>query len=135
MDGCLGAGDSARDTRRDSRLVRRTAGALAVSAGVSVIAPMAALATEFSYTGSEPTWPVPAGVTQVHVAAVGAPGGGGGLRAVVTADVPLPAGQRVLYVEVGGPGEVGGQGCPPINPCGPGGSPGGGFIGGGAGRR
>jgi hypothetical protein len=39
----------------------------------------------------------------------------------------------VVYVEVGGPGEVGGQGCPPISPCGPGGSPAGGFNGGGAG--
>ncbi len=90
-----------------------------VLCGVLALAPATARASEFGYTDGEQVWPVPAGVTAVNVVAVGAPGGGasGGEGAIVTADVLLPVGQRTLYVEVGGAG----------------GTPDGGFNGGGAG--
>ncbi len=77
--------------------------------------------TTFSYTGGEQTYVVPAGVHGLSVTAIGAPGGGpvsGGLAAgrgaVVSGVVDVTPGQ-VLYVEVGGTG----------------GSPIGGFNGGG----
>ena len=93
------------------RLVAAVSVALAVSA---IVIPAAAIGQVFSYTGAEQTYTVPAGVTQVHVVVVGAPGGialtagGGGLQstskgAVVSADLPVTGG-TVLYVEVGGPG-------------------------------
>ena len=83
------------------------AGILAASGAA---APAAALGQVFSYTGTEQTYVVPAGVTQVHVVVDGASGGfvasvGGGLGAEVSADLPIPAGQTVLYVEVGGTGD------------------------------
>ena len=83
------------------------AGILAASGAA---APAAALGQVFSYTGAEQTYVVPAGVTQVHVVVDGASGGfvasvGGGLGAEVSADLPIPAGQTVLYVEVGGTGD------------------------------
>ena len=73
-------------------------------------APAAALGQAFSYTGGEQTYVVPEGVTQVHVVVDGASGGfvasvGGGLGAEVSADLPILAGQTVLYVEVGGTGD------------------------------
>ena len=69
-----------------------------------------AVAQTFSYTGGEQSYLVPAGVTTLHVVVVGAPGGQepgvtslpAGLGAVVSADLPIPLGQTVLYVEVGG---------------------------------
>jgi adhesin/invasin len=82
-------------------------GLLAASAG-------SALAEEakFSFTGKEQKFKVPAGVTSVHVVAVGSQGanggeffGGpvpaGGLGAVVSGDLGVTAGEK-LYVEVGG---------------------------------
>jgi hypothetical protein len=80
---------------------------LALGAGMAV-APVAG-AQVFSYAGAEQSYLVPSGVTTVHVVAVGAPGGGGtqitgGRGAVVSADLPIPQGQTVLYVEVGGTG-------------------------------
>ena len=65
-------------------------------------------AAAFSSTGSEQTYTVPAGVTEIRVAATGAAGGSscgtpGGRGAQVSADLALTAGQ-VLYVEVGGAG-------------------------------
>jgi len=59
----------------------------------------------YSYTGSQDTFAVPAGVGSVGVTAVGAPGGSatcgfgscGGAGAVVTATVPLPVGTNTLY--------------------------------------
>ncbi len=67
----------------------------------------------YSYTGSEQTFTVPAGVGSVGVTAVGAPGGTatcgfgscGGAGAVVTATVGLQSGTHTLYVEVGGTGQ------------------------------
>ena len=83
--------------------------------------PAVAQATVFSYTGGEQSYTVPAGVSSLSVTAIGAPGGGplsGGLAAgrgaVVSGVVNVAPGQ-VLYVEVGGSG----------------GSPAGGFNGGG----
>jgi hypothetical protein len=83
----------------------------------------------FSYTGSEQTFTVPAGVSAVAITAVGAPGGAGfpngatassgGDGATVSATVPVSAGP--LSVEVGGGGGNGGA-----NTEGPGGFNGGG---------
>src|SRR5215471_17092944 len=86
----------------------------------------------FFFTGGEVNWSVPAGVTQIHVVAVGAPGGDfffpevirgartrsavtsttggpnqGGLGAKVTADIPIPSGVSTIYVAVGGSGTSG----------------------------
>jgi hypothetical protein len=57
----------------------------------------------FTYTGSQQTLVVPAGVGSVQIAAVGAPGGGsaGGLGGTASATVPVTPGET-LYVDVGG---------------------------------
>ena len=81
----------------------------------------------FAYTGDQQSWPVPAGVSTVHVIVVGAHGGSpvgsptatGGFGARVEGDIHVTGG-TTLYVEVGGVGFLGG-------------SPGGGFNGGGVG--
>jgi hypothetical protein len=97
------------------------AGGLVVLAAWVGLAPTSALGQTFSYTGGEQSYVVPAGVTEVHVVVVGAPGGHtsgspglGGLGAVVSADLPVPQGQTALYVEVGGigvgPGFTGSRG-------------------------
>ena len=80
---------------------------------VVVCAPTTAGATTttFSYTGSQQEFVVPAGVTSVHVLAVGGPGGDalapygglGGAPAEVSGNLEVLPGQT-LYVEVGGPG-------------------------------
>jgi hypothetical protein len=67
----------------------------------------AATAT-FSFTGDEQRFTVPAGVTSLHVVAVGGSGGSGlmhpgGSGATAAADVPVVAGQ-LLFIEVGGNG-------------------------------
>ena len=77
----------------------------------------AATAQVFTYTGTEQTYVVPAGVGSVHLVVVGAPGGGqsatvvpgstpilGGMGEVVSADLPVSLSPTVLYVEVGGTG-------------------------------
>jgi len=65
----------------------------------------------FTYTGAEQCYGVPAGVTSVQVAAIGAPGAGDGsgqgFGAAVAAVVPVSSGET-LYVEVGGAGSSGG---------------------------
>jgi hypothetical protein len=78
--------------------------------------------TNFSFTGAEQSYTVPAGVTSLYVTATGARGGGatsgygtGGRGAVVSGAISVAPGQT-LYVEVGGIG----------------GKPQGGFNGGGA---
>lgn len=62
----------------------------------------------FSFTGSEQTFSVPAGIGSVQVDAVGAPGAGsaGGLGGSASATVPVTSGET-LYVEVGGVGDSG----------------------------
>src|SRR5204863_294023 len=69
----------------------------------------AASTSTFTYTGSEQTFVVPAGVSSVHVVATGghgesvSGGGAGGAAATVTGDLAVtPA--ETLYVEVGGVG-------------------------------
>jgi hypothetical protein len=81
-----------------------------VIAGVLAIDSPTAYGQGYSYTGSEQIYIVPAGTTQLHVVAVGAPGGKGSfpqgsMGAVVSADLPVPQGQGTLYVEVGGTGD------------------------------
>ncbi len=70
----------------------------------------------FSYTGSDQTFAVPAGVTQLTIAADGAAGGGaqgffgfgeGGLGGSVTATIPVTSGE-LLTIEVGGVGSSNG---------------------------
>lgn len=69
------------------------------------------ITTMFGYTGAQQTFTVPAGVTHVHVLAVGgrggnglAPGGGlGGAPAEVSGDLEVLPGET-LFVEVGGVG-------------------------------
>jgi hypothetical protein len=90
---------------------RRLSGSLGVAVLTALVmaafvAPADALGQVFSYTGGEQSYVVPPGVTQVHVVAVGAPGGGAAetMGAVVSGDLPIPAGQVLLFVEVGGSG-------------------------------
>lgn len=72
-------------------------------------AALAASAQTFVYTGSEQTYTVPAGVTEVNITAVGAQGGGGcmtvrgGRGGQISADFAVTPGEN-LYVEVGGRG-------------------------------
>ena len=77
--------------------------------GITATAAPAAAET-YLFTGAEQTYTVPAGVSKVHVVAVGGRGGSahpgasgrpqGGSGALVTADLPVSPGQT-LYVEVG----------------------------------
>ena len=109
-------------TRRALGLAIGCFSLLALSVGAS----SATAATQtFKYTGSEQTFTVPAGVSSIHVLAIGGWGGKagaqGGSPAEVQGDLTVKSGQ-VLYVEVGGEG---GGGSGPLNP--------GGFNGGGEG--
>src|SRR3954454_14345794 len=65
-------------------------------------------ATVFNSTDAEQQYVVPAGVTALHVVAIGGQGGagtaGGGWGNIVTGDIPVTPGQTV-YVEVGGNGK------------------------------
>ena len=102
------------------------AGLLAGSAGSAAGAYCVSSATSavctFSYTGNEEPFSIPAGVSSLHIVAVGATSGYGGYYngghhargAVVIGDFPvavsdpLQPGER-LYVEVGGNGITGGH--------------------------
>jgi len=88
---------------------------LSAALALSATASAAADTVSFSFTGGEQTFVVPAGVTGLHVVAVGARGGGasglasgaeGGFGAVVSGDVAVSPGET-LYVEVGGAGGKG----------------------------
>src|SRR4051812_37628472 len=72
-------------------------------------------ATLFTSTDAEQQYVVPAGVTALHVVAIGAQGGSGtgagGLGHQVTGDVAVTPGQTV-YVEVGGNGKNSGDAAP-----------------------
>jgi hypothetical protein len=76
---------------------------------VGVTGAAAATTKVFSFTGAEQTFTVPAGVTSIHVVAIGGRGGKagstGGAGAQVEGDLGVKAGQT-LYVEVGGNGET-----------------------------
>jgi hypothetical protein len=66
--------------------------------------------TTFPFTGAEQLFAVPAGVSMVHIVAVGGAGAGnqfstGGRAAGVVADIPV-TGPTTLYVEVGGNGSL-----------------------------
>src|SRR5712691_4278629 len=134
-----------------SGLRRVVAGA--VLGVVMLCCPVAASANTvvFSFTGGEQTFTVPAGVTGVHVVAIGGRGGAGvsgepgGFGALVEADLPVTPGQ-VLYVEVAGNGGAGfgsaggsagfngGGAGGDVSACsGGGGGGGGGYYGGGGG--
>lgn len=97
------------------------------------LADLARAATQtFTFTGSEQTFVVPAGVTRLHVVAIGGRGGeagsvAGGAAAKAEADFTVTPGQT-LYVEVGGNGQDVIDGT-----AGAGGFNGGGAGGGGAG--
>ena len=87
---------------------------LAVFLIVALGAPMVAEGDVFLYTGFEQGYTVPAGITLVHVSAVGGDGGAtgenltGGHAATVLADLSVTPGEQ-LWVEVGGAGSgVGG---------------------------
>ena len=74
-------------------------------------APAAPTSTRFDFTGTEQTFTVPAGVTTVHVVAIGGKGGTGagntregGFGAIVNADLAVTPGE-VLSVIVGGNGD------------------------------
>src|SRR3954463_15131456 len=111
-------------------LALATAGLLL--AGQSVAS--AATITKFTYTGAEQNFTVPAGVTSMHVVAIGGKGGAnhyqtvcGGFGAMVSADIAVTPGQ-VLIVAVGGNGgdaENGPGGAGGFNGGGAGGNPGG----------
>jgi hypothetical protein len=113
------------------KFLRRAGGALGITilGGLLWSGPAQADTATYVFTGTEQAFIVPAGVTSVHVVAVGARGGTGtgnlntgALGAESSADFSVTPGQ-LLYVEVGG---LGGNGS-----TGNGGS--GGFNGGGAG--
>lgn len=84
------------------------AGLLALS-----VAPAQAATQAFGYTGAEQVFVVPAGVTTLHLVAIGGAGGpsefAGGVAARVSGDVVVTPGQT-LYVEVGGNGHSAGLG-------------------------
>jgi hypothetical protein len=90
--------------------------------------------TRFDFTGAQQSFTVPAGITSMHVVAIGGKGGAnhyqtvfGGFGAVVSADVAVTPGQ-VLIVVVGGNGgdaETGPGGEGGFNGGGAGGNPGG----------
>jgi hypothetical protein len=89
--------------------------AVVVACGVVTLGPSSAVAqaASFSYTGDEQTYTVPVGVSRVQITAIGGAGGTppegtgvpGGRAAIVTGVVPVTPGQ-VLYVYVGGAGEL-----------------------------
>ncbi len=68
------------------------------------------LSCTYTGTGGEQTYDVPSGINLVTISATGSHGGhgnnlaAGGLGAVVSATITIPAGTTTLYVEVGSPG-------------------------------
>ena len=105
-----------RRTQSSALATRLTAAGVVLGVAIAAAWPAAAPAgatttATFLYTGSQQQFVVPAGVTSVHVLAVGgrggnglAPGGGlGGAPAEVSGDLEVFPGQT-LYVEVGGVG-------------------------------
>jgi hypothetical protein len=99
--------------------MRLRVGVVLFAAWALVLTPVsssaAAVSTTFTFTGAEQTFVVPAGVTGIHVVAIGgtgqagvvAGGAAGGAAATVGADVAVTPG-ATLYVEVGGNGTAAG---------------------------
>ena len=106
------AGSAFLDARAGLR--RTPALLLALLASLALPAAASAQAETFSFTGTEQTYTVPAGVTAVHVEAVGAAGEAGdatgGMGALVSGELSVTPGQT-LYVEVGGVGQCNGAGA------------------------
>ena len=95
------------------------ADAAAPGCGTQGIASVSGATATCTYTAvGEDTFQVPAGVTTLHVIAVGAPGGSGGAPggagALVTAPSVVVTANSTLYIEVGAPGANGvdGSSCP-----------------------
>src|SRR4051812_32215546 len=95
------------------KCLRRVGGALGVALRRAPLWGGGAQAdtASFAFTGAEQTFTVPAGVSSMHVVAIGAPGGtgagnamfGGALGGIVQAEVTVSPGQ-MLFIEVGGAG-------------------------------
>jgi Glycine rich protein len=91
--------------------------ACAAVVAVATLWPLAggaqATTVTFASTGTEKAFTVPAGVTMLHVVAVGGRGGGfaGGFGANASGDLPVTGGQ-VLYIDVGANGVFAGTGSP-----------------------
>lgn len=87
-------------------------GALLLLAAVGQAGVAHAATVTFNSTGAEQRFSVPSGVTSIDVVAIGGRGGGsgglGGFGAVASATLAVTPGQ-VLYVDVGGNGEAGGN--------------------------
>ena len=105
----------ARRPDRKRRLARFSVVSAAMCLGLATGGSGIARATtkSFFFTGAEQTFKVPAGVTSLHVVAVGGRGGtgaansnSGGFGARATADLAVTPGQ-LLFVEVGGNGSDG----------------------------
>ncbi|HXD54233.1 MAG TPA: glycine-rich protein [Solirubrobacteraceae bacterium] len=104
-------GRGARSTHRGPALVAAIALGAALAAAWPVAPAGAVTTATFPYTGAQQKFIVPAGVTSVHVLAVGGAGGNGfgpgggpsGAPAEVSGDLEVLPGQT-LYVEVGGTG-------------------------------
>ncbi|MEA2341051.1 MAG: hypothetical protein QOG11_1128, partial [Solirubrobacteraceae bacterium] len=123
IDQATQEGDTMR-ARRDTWTRGRQSGvtalgvAAAIGGGLLAAGPAQAGQSAFSDAGDHP-FTVPQGVTQLHVVAVGAAGGGsvsrpGGYGAKVTADVTVTPGQA-LHAFVGGPGGTAGTDKLPAN--------------------
>lgn len=89
--------------------------AACVAAMLAVSAASAQATTlTYLYTGGEQTFTVPAGVTTLHLVAIGGAGGSsavlGGAAAQVTGDLAVTPGE-ILYIEVGGKGKDGVSGA------------------------
>jgi hypothetical protein len=110
-----------------------TVAALLVGAFATLPTTAGASTQTFGFTGAEQTYTVPAGVTAIHVTAIGAAGedssfngtvnlAKGGLGADVSGVLSVTPGQT-LYVEVGGVGQCNGS-APGPGPAGDGGGAG-----------
>ena len=124
---------------RQRQIPRRLVAATAIAGVVTGLMPvMPVLAADpvtvnFTATGAEQQWTVPAGVSTIHVVLIGGRGGNsGGFGAKVTGDVTVTPG-ATLYVEVGGAGRNTGLGGAPGPAAFNGGASGGGSGHGGGG--
>ncbi|TIC86391.1 Ig-like domain-containing protein [Nocardioides sp. GY 10127] len=113
LSAALPAGRTARLLRRGVALACASGGLAVVVVGTPLTAPATAATTTVTATFTNSSWTVPAGITSVHVRAVGASGGStfydgtrGGSGAVVETDLAVSPGD-VLTAHVGGAGAAG----------------------------